>query len=106
MKHILESPNKDELMIQLLPKDDDKEHQDISQDAKDTGKEQSNLEAHEILMIIDTGQCSSGYKHAIPTHTCCECGLILPGRDDEVKKTIPQERHELLEDGHNQRICS
>ena len=44
MKQILESPNEDNLMAELFPKDDGKEYQEISQDAKDIDVEQGNVD--------------------------------------------------------------
>ena len=37
---VLQSPEKDKLMAELFPKSDDKEYEEISQDAKETVKEQ------------------------------------------------------------------
>ena len=51
LMHVLQSSKKNKLM------DDDEEYQDIPQIAKQIVKEQSNREAHEILMITDTVQC-------------------------------------------------
>ena len=85
--------DKDKLMAELFPKSDDKEYQEISQDAKETVKEQGNIEAHGILMITDAVQCSSCHNDATPEH----------GPSEEVKKKS-QERHQLLQ-SHNKRIC-
>ena len=82
---ILQSPNIDKWMADLPPNDDDQEYREISQDAKDNGKAQSNLEAHEILMITDTVHCKSCYSCATPGHTYSKCGLKLTGASDEVK---------------------
>ena len=84
--NVLQSPNKGKLMAELFPNSDEKEYQEMSQDAKDTVKKQGNLEVHEILMITDTLQCKSCYNHATPRHTYCKCGLIFLGARDEVKK--------------------
>ena len=55
MKQVLESPNKDKLMAEFFPKNDGKEYQDISQDAKDSvQKNKATSKAHEMLMITDT----------------------------------------------------
>ena len=43
MKHILEFPNKNHLMTALFQKDDDREYQEISQDANDTVEEQGAI---------------------------------------------------------------
>ena len=56
ISEVLQSPSKDKLMAEFLPNNDDKEYQEMSQDAKDTVEEQGKLEAHDILMITGTGQ--------------------------------------------------
>ena len=43
-------------MAELCPMDDHKEYQEIFQKAKDTVKEQSNPEVHDILMITEAVQ--------------------------------------------------
>ena len=45
---VLQTPNKDKLMAELFPVKDDKEYEEISQDAKDMVKAQSNLEVHKF----------------------------------------------------------
>ena len=67
-------------MAELHPKNDDKEHQEISQIAKDIVQSRSS----------DTVQCKSFYQYATPGHTSCECGLVLPGASEEVKKQVLQ----------------
>ena len=54
MKRIHESPEKYTSMTQLCPKVNDKEFPEICQDVKDIIKDNSNREAHEILMITGT----------------------------------------------------
>ena len=54
MNPLLASPKQGHIDGRVFPNSDGKEHQEISQDAKDTVQEQGNLEAHEILMITDT----------------------------------------------------
>ena len=68
MNHNFESPIKDNLMAELLPNNDDKEYQDISQDVEDIVKEQSDFEAHALLMITHTVQyrAKSCYNYKIP----------------------------------------
>ena len=39
-------------------------------------------------MITDTVKCRSCYKYGTLGHTYCECGLMLPGASDDVKKQI------------------
>ena len=51
-------------MAELFRKSDNKECREISQDAKDTATERSNLEAHEVLMITDTIPCKSCHNYA------------------------------------------
>ena len=84
VKHILESPNNDKLLAELFPTGDDKEYQGISQHTKNFVKEQGSLEAHENLMITDTVQCKSCCHYALPR----QCGRVLPGASDEVKKHV------------------
>ena len=48
-QQMLESPNMNKLVAELLAKNGDKEYQDMSQDANDFAKELGNLDAHEIL---------------------------------------------------------
>ena len=67
-------------------------------------EEQSNVDAHEILMITDAVQCRSCYKNATLGHTYCECGLTLPGVSEEVTKQV-QKRRQVFHDAHNMRIC-
>ena len=85
---VFQSPDKDKLMAELSPKSDGKLYHENSQDAKDTVKEQGNLEAHAILMITDAVQCKSCYNCGTPGHTYCKCGLVFPGVFDEVKKLV------------------
>ena len=87
---MLEFPSKDKSMADSLPKYDDKEYQEMSQDAKDIVTEQGNREAYEILMITDTVQCKSCDSYTTPGHTYCKCGRMLPGASDEVKKQVLQ----------------
>ena len=62
MKQVLESPNTNEMMAALFPKHDDNEFQDVSEDFKNIGKEQSNIEVHNI-MITDAIQCKTGHTY-------------------------------------------
>ena len=75
-------------MTELSPKNDDKEYQDDSEDFKNIVKEQSNIEAHEVLMITDAVQCKTCYHCAIAGHTCCQCGQPNPRASGEVKKQL------------------
>ena len=89
VKQILQSPNKDKLMAELFPKDDDKEHQEISEAANNMAKEQGNLEAHAILMITHTVRCKLCYNYATSSvHTYCNFGFVLLAVSDEVKKQV------------------
>ena len=71
---VLQSTDKEKLMAEFFQKNDNKEYQEISQDAKDLVK--NVVEAHEILMITNTVQCKSCYNDATLRHTKCKCGLI------------------------------
>ena len=82
----LQSLDKDKMMAELFPKNDYKKNQKFSQDAKETVKEQGNIEAHGILMITDAVQCSLCRNDATLGHTFCKCGLKLLGPSEEVKK--------------------
>ena len=66
VKQVLESPNKNQLMAELFPKNDDKEYEDISEDFKNIVEEQGNIEAHELFMITDAMRCQ----------TCCHYGTL------------------------------
>ena len=50
----------------------------MSQNTKDFVREQGNLEA-------------SCYNYATLGHSYCECGLMLPGASEKVKKQVPKE---------------
>ena len=54
--------------MESFSKDEDKEYQETSQDARGTVKEQGNLEAHEMLMITVTIQCKSCQLRDSRTH--------------------------------------
>ena len=41
MKHFVEPPNKNKLMEELFPENDDEEYQDVSQDARDTVRQRA-----------------------------------------------------------------
>ena len=76
-------------MAELFPKNDDKEHQDISEDvAIFFDQKQSNAEAHEILMITDEEQCQTCYYYATPGHTYPICRQAPPGASDEAKEQV------------------
>ena len=69
MQEVLESPNTNEMIAELFPKNDDKEHQEISEDFKNSGRNQGNIEAHEMLMITDVEPCQTCYHYETPGHT-------------------------------------
>ena len=86
--NVFQSPDKDKLKAELFPKSDDKEYQNILRIAKDTAGEHGHLEVHEIFMTTDAVQCRSCTVCVTLGHTHCECGLILFGASQEVKKQV------------------
>ena len=88
MKHILESPNRKNLMAEICPNGKDEEYHEISQDVRTVSKAQRNLEAHGIRMMTDAKQCESCFYHEIPGHTTCKCGLLVLGARDEITEQV------------------
>ena len=58
-KKVLESPNKNQMIAELFPKNDKKQYQGTSEDNKKIVQEQGNIEPHEIFMITDATQCQT-----------------------------------------------
>ena len=54
VKLVLESPNGNQMIEDLFPKND--EYQDISEDFRNIVEEKGNIEAHEMFMITDAIQ--------------------------------------------------
>ena len=88
MKQALDSPNKNETMAELFPKNDDEEYQEISQVFKKKVKEQSNIEAREMFMITDAVQRKTCYHDAIPGHTYAICGQANTGASNKVQEQV------------------
>ena len=88
MEHILESPNKTDLMAELFSKKSTKSAKRFLMMPRTLFEEQGNLEAHEILMITDTVQCKSYYNHTTSGHTYCNCGFILLVKKQVLKNVM------------------
>ena len=100
---VLQSPNRDNLMAEPFPESDDKEYQNKSQNAKVFfSREQSNLEAHEVLMITDTLQCRSCNKY-VTSGNVPNVDLFLPGASEEVKEQVLKNvRHQNVSSMYSQ----
>ena len=59
-----ESPNKNQRIAVLFPKNDEKEYQEFSEDFKNIVEEQGKMEAHEMFMITDAIQRKTCYQNA------------------------------------------
>ena len=87
VEQIFESPNENELVAAVLPKDRDKEHQDISQDVNDMRERTwQSRRSWNFLMITNTILCKSYCNYKTPGHTFNKCGLRLFAASDEIKK--------------------
>ena len=70
--NVVQSPNKDKLMAEVFPKNNDKEHQEMSQNAKDSVTEQGSHD-HKRSAMQFVLQLRNSW-----TYENCECGLIGP----------------------------
>ena len=92
-------------MAELIPKSDEKEYQDISENFKNIVEEHGNIEAHEMFMITAAFQSQTCYHHATPWTHICSCGQANPGANDEVKEEVFKHVMNCFENTHDKRIC-
>ena len=85
---VLLCSDKDKLMAEFFSKDDEKEHREISQDAKNIVERQRNLAAPEILMLTAAVQFKSCCHDGTPRHTYCKCVIVFLGASDQLNKQV------------------
>ena len=69
MEQVLKSPNEHDMMAGLLPKNEDTEYQEISENFKNMGNEKVNIDAHDMFMITYACQCRTCQKKMQNQHS-------------------------------------
>ena len=100
IRQVLHSSKKQEFMQELLT-EEGRTFTPISDQARKVIKEQSNVEAFELLELTDKVQCTHCHRYLTSGHVCCYCGRILvytiqdPVIEDQTQRHAKQQ-FELL----------